>query len=280
MPYEYHIYKDTQLKILFHRDIMLKDGPEFVPQWHKNPELLLFIDGEAIVCSDELRIMVSKGEIAIVDSNRLHKICPITEKCEYYCLIPDASVYAGAGNLPVKSSDPEIIRFYNQIAEEYQHKRPYYREVISGYVQCLLALLARQCSDDSAVYAPESTKFHAVKAAIQYIYEHFEQSISIDDICRSVGLSRYYMCHIFKEITGQTMLRHLNYVRCHYALSLLSTGEYNVAQSAYASGFSNISYFSKTYKSIIGNLPSVDFGKAGASVNKQERLLIENNKTG
>ena len=262
MPYEYHIYKDAQLKILFHRDTLSKTGVEFLPHLHKNPELLLFINGEATVCSDEQRTKVSAGEIAVVDSNRLHTIYPITEKCEYYCLIPDAAVYSGAGSLPVKSSDPEIVRFYNQIAEEYQHKRPYYREAISGYVQCLLALLARQSSDDNMATVPESPKFHAVKAAIQYIYEHFEQDISIDDICRSVGLSRYYMCHIFKEVTGQTMLRHLNYIRCNYALSLLSTGKYNVAQSAYASGFSNISYFSKTYKSIIGNLPSADFQKS------------------
>lgn len=69
MPYEYHIYKDAQLKILFHRDTLSKTGVEFLPHWHKNPELLLFINGEATVCSDEQRTKVSAGEIAVVDSH-------------------------------------------------------------------------------------------------------------------------------------------------------------------------------------------------------------------
>ncbi len=261
MPYEYHIYKDAQLKIIFHRDVLQKFQIEFAPHWHKSPEILLFITGAATVCSDEQRTDVSAGEIAVINSNRLHVIDPITERCEYFCLIPDATVYSGTESLPAKSTDPEIIALYHRIAAEYQEKSPYYREAISGYVQCLLALLARQSGTEQLEAPTESPKFHAVKAAIQYIHEHFDQDISVDDICRSVGLSKYYMCHIFKEITGRTMLHHLNYIRCNYALSLLSTGKYNVAQSAYASGFSNISYFSKTYKALIGNLPSEDFQK-------------------
>ena len=49
---------------------------------------------------------------------------------------------------------------------------------------------------------------------------------------------------------------YLNYTRCSYARKLLASGRYNVSESAEHSGFSNLSYFAKTYKKYMGELPS------------------------
>ena len=81
---------------------------------------------------------------------------------------------------------------------------------------------------------------------------------TFEEICKKFNASKYYLSHIFKEITGQTIISHLNFVRCKHAKSLLKSGNYNVSESAYKSGFNNLSYFSKTYKSIMGNLPIKD----------------------
>ena len=108
------------------------------------------------------------------------------------------------------------------------------------------------------IYDIDPKKIELVRAATQYIYENYHKDISLEEIAESLNVSKYYLSHIFKEATGKTVLNHLNYVRCTNANTMLSSGKYSVSQSAFASGFSNLSYFSKTYKSVIGNSPKND----------------------
>ncbi|MEG2570295.1 MAG: AraC family transcriptional regulator, partial [Clostridia bacterium] len=91
---------------------------------------------------------------------------------------------------------------------------------------------------------------------VAYINKNFAHALTIEDISASVGFSKYYLCRMFKELTGQTVFEYLNFVRCVRAKLLLGTGEYNVSQVAELCGFSNLSYFTKQYKRNVGTLPS------------------------
>lgn len=255
MPYEYHDFLD----LILHKDIRKSTDAEFVVHWHENPEILLFLVGEAVVQSDESEIRAKPGEIVIIKSSRIHSINPIGEFCEYYCMIPDISFLNSVGDIPEKTTDLEIAALYEKIIYNYYNKPNYYEQAIKGYLSVMFALLSRNC--EKSGYAEKRTvnpKLAATKQAIQYINENFQKSISVDDVCDGVGLSKYYLSHIFKEITGQTILRHINYVRCRHARFLLRSGDYNVAQSALNSGFKNMSYFSKVYSGVFGHSPGAD----------------------
>jgi AraC-like DNA-binding protein len=56
--------------------------------------------------------------------------------------------------------------------------------------------------------------------------------------------------------TGKTLVEYINIVRCEHARELLSSGSFNVGESAEQCGFQDISYFSRIYKKYIGILPS------------------------
>lgn len=248
--------------LTLHKDVLTPSLPEFQIHWHENPEILLFTKGEATVLSDESEIEAKTGDIVIVKSCHLHSINPKGELCEYYCMIPDVSFSEEVGDIPEKTEDREIISIYKKIIENYEERPEYCDQAIKGYLSVLFSLLSRSYSQKNSHEPTENPKLAAVKLAIKYINENFQKDISVDDICQSVGLSKYYLCHIFKEITGQTILRHINYVRCRHAKFLLRSGKYNVAQSALESGFSNMSYFSKVYTSVFGNTPSAHLNAA------------------
>ena len=257
MSYEYHSFEDDKLKLIFHKDCLIKGENEFTIHWHLNPELLFFISGKAKICSDNIETEVEAGELAVIGCDRIHSVTPISEDCSYYCMIPDISYCADSARLPFKSSEKEITALCEKIIYNKENQPPYYREAINGYLTSVFALLSRSCADsDSALEQNDNQKLITVKKVISYIYNNFQKDISLDEISSYVGLSKYYMCHMFKEVTGQTVLRHINFIRCRNARSLLQSGKYNVAQSAYLSGFSNVSYFSKVYTSVYGNLPS------------------------
>ena len=95
-----------------------------------------------------------------------------------------------------------------------------------------------------------------MRNTFQYIYDNFQKPISTKDISDAMNVSQYYLSHVFKSSTGKTVLEILQFVRCKNAYAMLSSGKFNVSQSAFKSGFNNLSYFSKTYKKIMGKLPT------------------------
>lgn len=84
---------------------------------------------------------------------------------------------------------------------------------------------------------------------------NFDKKLSLDKISEAVFFDKYALCREFKKYTGQTIIENLNSYRIKNAKELLKDG-YTVAEAAYASGFENISFFTKTFKRYAGYLPS------------------------
>jgi len=253
--YEYHHHTDSSFKIIFGK-FRIFDDYIFQAHWHESPELLLPVDGIINVGCNGVKQKFVPGEMAIVGSNQLHEISSLTKEAEYYCLIVDYSVCENMENLPSKTNNEDIIALYRKIVSEFEKKEKYYHETVIGYTKVLLSLLSRE--NDEREEKTESLnirKIETVKKVIQYIYENFQKEITLDSISGEINISKFYLSHIFKEITGKTVIEHLNYIRCTHARTLLKSGKYTVTEACYASGFANRSYFTRTYKKIIGNLP-------------------------
>ena len=104
----------------------------------------------------------------------------------------------------------------------------------------------------------KNTKKAMVKKAIKYIRKNYSNPLSLDEIAAGIGFSRYYFCHIFKEMTGMSVISYINLIRCENAKSLMLLRKYSISEIALMCGFENFSYFSKTYKKYMGRLPSED----------------------
>jgi AraC-like DNA-binding protein len=59
-----------------------------------------------------------------------------------------------------------------------------------------------------------------------------------------------------KGVLGQSTTEFIRSVRLKHAAELLKTGNYNVSQSMYETGFDNPSYFTKSFKKMYGKTPS------------------------
>ena len=73
--------------------------------------------------------------------------------------------------------------------------------------------------------------------------------ITIDEVAKRTGYSKYHFCSRFKSLTGMTYLNYLNSVRVSYACQLLQQGE-SVQAVCRATGFENVSYFIQMFKKI------------------------------
>jgi len=87
---------------------------------------------------------------------------------------------------------------------------------------------------------------------VDYMHKHYMEKISLSDLAAYVHLHPNYLCAVFKNNTGQTVLEYLNRLRAERARTLLSRPELTISQVAEQSGFQSMSTFQRTFKSCFG----------------------------
>ena len=89
-----------------------------------------------------------------------------------------------------------------------------------------------------------------------YIHEHYMEDISLDDICNSIYLSVPYVCSIFKQEEGVTIMNYLTDYRIGVARELLLNKSYHTSDVMQMVGYTDVKYFSKVFKKKMGITPA------------------------
>ena len=112
---------------------------------------------------------------------------------------------------------------------------------------------------------PEKKKeyMETIMSACNYINRHYQEALSLEEVAEFSGFSKFHFTRIFKQCMNMTFYEYLNQKRISRAEELLSTTGESVTEIAMSSGFSSISAFNRTFKSIKGCSPSEHRGKIG-----------------
>ncbi len=259
MRYEDLKYSDEILPIIFRKDTRNKSMPLMLMHWHEAVELLLITEGEVLVQSDTETAIARTGDIVCVHSGHLHGYNPVGESCTYYCFILPPEVIGSAqlyqSALPLVHGGQESVALYRRAVEVLEDQPPFYKETAGSLLVQLYVSLATV--GGAQLPGNERRMTAAVKGALEYIEAHFDEELDIERIARAVGVSRYHLCHIFKEITGNTPAGYWQSVRCTKARKMLLKGA-SVAEAAEACGFSSPGYFARVYQKHFSVLPSSD----------------------
>ena len=278
--YEKHRTDDHQ-PIIFHTDTLKRSGsltytngytgvlPKFTAHWHENIELLYILEGECDVISNAVKVHAAVGDIALMNSNMVHMVEATTDEVKYYCLIVDANFLKSFGINIEHTLFERCIRdkntgslYLNAVSAAKGNDKYSLLDLKLALLSLAVDLLKNHSEDDYSPLQHSTPKTETVKRAIEYMKEHYAEQISVDELAGMLGFTKYYFCHIFNEITGSTVINHLNYIRCKNARKLILSGNYNITEAAEKSGFTNMSYFAKIYKNVIGQLPSTTKAEA------------------
>ncbi len=104
--------------------------------------------------------------------------------------------------------------------------------------------------------APEMT----VAAVRMELESNFAEKLNLDSLAERMHVSRYYLPHIFKQVTGYTLKEYLMLCRISFACQQLAESDQPIKDIAESSGFNDMSNFSRSFKEMIGMSPS-DFRK-------------------
>jgi AraC family transcriptional regulator len=88
-----------------------------------------------------------------------------------------------------------------------------------------------------------------------YIDAHIGEHISLDDLARQAGISRFHFARQFRLSTGESPMGYLRRVRIERSKSILQSGETTIAEVAANLGFSDQSHFTRTFGRMVGVPP-------------------------
>lgn len=137
--------------------------------------------------------------------------------------------------------------------------KPFHDGELEQAVQMLRRRM--ESAQDSGVAAlpglKKGDKSKYVLQAMSYIGEHYgDPNITVGEIAQSIGLSEGHLSHTFKKETDYTLLNYLTRYRIHKAMELLKDCRVKVYEVAQQVGYKDITYFSATFKKVVGVTPS------------------------
>jgi AraC-like DNA-binding protein len=123
--------------------------------------------------------------------------------------------------------------------------------IVDSYIRTLFLLINRalEYSPIEAMDIPETAR--------QYIHEHFNENISVNDICSRVSVSKSYLSRSFSARYGVAPMHYLNIVRIEAAKRLLTSSNMNISETGSRIGIGDAKYFSRLFKKITGFSPSL-----------------------
>lgn len=102
-------------------------------------------------------------------------------------------------------------------------------------------------------YSPTDRRITTAKS---YIDLHFNEVACLAKSILETGLTARRFGDLFKKQFDITPNKYITFCRIEYAKALLSTQEISITKIAETCGFSDVYYFSKTFKSYTGTNPS------------------------
>lgn len=99
-----------------------------------------------------------------------------------------------------------------------------------------------------------------VAQLMDFIQQNFRTEITLEKAASVAGLQLHSFCRFFKLLTHRTFSDFVNEVRIGFACQLLQHSDIPITQVAFESGYSNISYFNRSFKKIHRMTPK-DFRK-------------------
>jgi AraC-like DNA-binding protein len=132
-------------------------------------------------------------------------------------------------------------------------------EKLMEFVQILLYISRtkeyRKLSSVGFIDSYQSKGADRINKVHDFIMNNFTEDITLKEAAEIAHMNETAFCRFFKSTTLKTFTQFLNEIRIGYACKLLLHEHLNIASVGYESGFRNISYFNRVFKSLVGITP-------------------------
>ncbi len=149
--------------------------------------------------------------------------------------------------------DPYLANIIRELHLNFERKGVSTIERESGLLWMLTQLISRHAYDKPSPNLI-GNEHHAVKRVREYIEAYYNLDISIKELSKITGLSRFHMIRVFKKEVGIPPHAYLTQIRVKHAKVKLTKGS-SIADTAIDTGFADQSHLTRHFKRITGITP-------------------------
>lgn len=263
--YEKKILSDKEFPIQLFMNQIRKKGQYFPSHWHEHIELHYIFEGTGDFQCNQQNIRAGKDSLLVINSNEVHIGISERNKLDAIVAIFEMDAFSeelANQNIIFQSliqDDKEIKRLAWALYAENEEKKLGYKLAAKGILYELITYLARNYAVES-LSESESIKRNRnltrLNLVLQYIEEHFTETISNHELAKLIHLSEDRFNHLFKESMGMSPLNYINEIRLKKAMYLLKQKEYTVSEVAIEVGFKDFNHFGRLFRRYYGCTPS------------------------
>lgn len=258
-------------------DLAVYPGMSAPCHWHDDIEWIYIISGKMCYYINGKRILLNEKDSLMVNARQMHYGYSYKEQdCHFLCILFHPSLFGSNVTLlqkyvtpVIENTDCEYLHFHakqkrgQDIAKYLEQIRclkaksenAYEIQAIAVIFQLWSSLL--QCRElviqDSK--SGSNSDLEIQKSMVSFIYQHYAEQISLNDIAASGNVSRSKCCHIFRHYLQQSPVEFLNTFRLKTSCNLIRHTAKSITEIAFSCGFNHLSYFSKLFIKTFGCTP-------------------------
>lgn len=247
--------------------------------WHDEMELVYVKKGCGIVTVDFTTYHVSAGDIVVMLPGQLHSIEQQQSfSMEYENIIfrldmlfpRQEDLCVSSYFLPLLQRQLEIPAYLHKEWDSYGaaaacldeadrlcgHRPPAYElSVKSQLFQFFYILFSHSASAGQTDAPSKRRSLDRAKLIFKHIENHYAENLTIKEMAESCGFSQSHFMKFFKASFGTSFVAYLKEYRLSKAASLLVSSSSPILTIAQETGFDNLSYFNRSFKSMYGVTP-------------------------
>jgi len=235
--------------------------------YHEFDKIIFLLSGKVTYTVEGKRYFLQPWDILLVQHDMIHQ--PVIDPAEPYERIV---LWLNSGYLD-RYGEHELDKCFHLARERNFHllradkeNRGRYRRLLEQleealktegfgshlladtYFLQLLIAVNRDILKDNTEEHKESYHFDPkIEGILRYISEHLADDLSVERLSGVFYLSRYYLMHRFKEVTGYTVHQYVTQKRLQKAVRLIREGV-PVMKAAEQSGFGEYSTFLRAFQ--------------------------------
>lgn len=232
---------------------------------HAFSELFYILSGEGYLLLDnDEKVFLKEGDFLIVNPHIRH--------CEYSLSDPSMgfAVYGLSdisfqkyGKQPpylhlrkenAAAESEQINRLYDNIRFEMSNQKDLWENMVHAYLEQLI-IYATRVMGVKVCKEPYSGD-DALKRAQEFIENHLDSKIDLDEMARFACVNKCTLINLFKREFGLTPMRYVMQQRIYKAIELMTNTEKSLDVIIGECGFLNSAHFYQAFKRITGGTPS------------------------
>ena len=265
---EYVTYLDDSSIRIWYSDIPWR----YETHDHSAVEILLTLEGMVTYTIEDKIYQVRKGEILIVPPDTLHSLTMGEGSSRYLFLFESDAIMTmrDIKSMAMYFHKPFHLRdgsdAHVRIRELLLRAREAYekRELMGNTMcySCILRVYATLGQRYLSGIKPRTgdnmrnMDSEVINAVMTYINNHYREELSLEDVAKFAGFSRYYFSRSFKRQTGYSFKDYLCQKRLQVAMDLLIRTNRSMRDVAIESGFGSVATFNLVFREKKGCTPT------------------------